>query len=103
MRGDEGRIALLTVLLAVWYIVWPVAGVNCIIVEKGEGTLLDCSSSVPTMPVASARGSVWEDSILPGTVLRGNWLLCCGKDRARQISVRAMVDSSRSMWATYVQ
>lgn len=41
-------------LLAIWDIVWPVAGVDGIVVEQREGTLLDGGSSVPTMPVAGA-------------------------------------------------
>lgn len=67
---------ILTMLLTVWNIIWPITGVDGIVVEEREWTLLDCGSSVPTMPVTSARGSVWEDSVLPGTVFRGDRLFC---------------------------
>lgn len=62
-------------LLAVWHIVRPIARVDGIIVEERERTLLNGGSSVPAVPITSARGSVWEDSILPVAVLRTDRLL----------------------------
>lgn len=56
-------------LLAVWDIVWPVTGVDSIVVEEGEGALLDGGSAVPTVPVSGARGGVREDTVLPVAVL----------------------------------
>jgi len=49
--------------------------VNDIIVKKGEGTLLNSSSSIPTLPVSSARSCMREDSILPLAIFTANRLL----------------------------
>ena len=62
--------------LAVRHIVWPVTRVDRIVVEQGEGALLDGGCAVPAMPVPGARGGVREHTILPLTVVTGDWLFC---------------------------
>lgn len=73
-------------LLTVGYIVRPVTWMNDIIVKKREGTLLNSCSSIPTLPVSSARSCMREDSILPLAIFTANRLLS---------------HHSLSIWASY--
>lgn len=70
----DGNVAVWTVLadrvlLAVGHVVWPIAGVHDVVVEEGEGALLDSGRPVPALPVAGATRLVSEDSVLPVAVL----------------------------------
>lgn len=67
---------LLTVLLAIRNIVGPVAGVENIIVEQREWTLLDGSSTVPALPVACATCLMSKHTIQPWAVIGSDWSLC---------------------------
>ena len=62
-------------LLAVWHVVGPITRMYGIIVKKRKRTLLNSCGSVPTVPVASARGCMWKHTVLPLTVFSGNRLL----------------------------
>lgn len=66
---------VLTMLLAVGDIVGPVTGVDDVVVEEGEGTLLDGGGAVPALPVPGAGGRVREDPVLPLTVVAPDRLL----------------------------
>lgn len=71
----SGCLFVLTVLLAVRDVVWPIARVDDVVVEEGEGTLLDRRRAVPALPVPGAGSGVWEDSVLPLAVLAYDRLL----------------------------
>lgn len=56
-------------LLTVRYVVGPVAGVKDIVIQQGEGALLDCCCTVPALPVSGTAGLVGEHSVQPWAVV----------------------------------
>ena len=100
-RGKRGRERErdggLTVLLAVRDVVRPVTGVDDVVVQEGEGTLLDRRSAVPTLPVPGAGGRVREDAVLPLAVLAADRLLTHGLLSIRTAdSVRVVTVATQS-------
>ena len=84
-------------LLAVRDVVRPVTGVDDVVVQEGEGTLLDRRSAVPTLPVPGAGGRVREDAVLPLAVLAADRLLTHGLLSIRTAdSVRVVTVATQS-------
>lgn len=77
LNGDVtvGTVLANGVLLTVWHIVGPVAGVHDIVVKEREGTLLDGGGSVPALPVTGAACLVGEHTVLPVAILGALWRL----------------------------
>ena len=55
-------------LLTVGDVVGPVAGVQLVVVEEGEGTALEGGGAVPALPVPGAARLVREDAVRPVAV-----------------------------------
>lgn len=68
-HGSVGGVLADGMFLTVWDIVGPIARVDGVVVQKGEGTLLDGRGPVPAVPVSSAGGRVREDPVLPLAVV----------------------------------
>lgn len=66
-------IMILTVFLTAVNILWPIAGVSVLIVQKTTNAELLRSSSVPACPIAGAGRLVAEDAVQPIAVLRADW------------------------------